>query len=91
MRVSHPMDAGQTFCDGLNAVEILLSAACDHYEKTAPTVAAHCNDLYIRIQDGAAVAVTGVVFAPWYAGIASGLAACGCVLGMCQLFGFDVG
>jgi hypothetical protein len=40
---------------------------------------------------GAAVAVTGAVFAPWYAGLVFGLAACGCVLGMAELFGYDIG
>lgn len=28
-----------------------LTAACDHYEKTAPTVRDHCDDLYIRINE----------------------------------------
>jgi hypothetical protein len=28
-----------------------LTAACDRYEKTAPTVHAHCDDLYIRINE----------------------------------------
>jgi hypothetical protein len=28
-----------------------LTNACDRYEKTAPTVHAHCDDLYIRISE----------------------------------------
>lgn len=28
-----------------------LTEACDHYEKTAPVVRDHCDDLYIRINE----------------------------------------
>jgi hypothetical protein len=28
-----------------------LTEACDRYERTSPTVHAHCDDLYIRINE----------------------------------------
>jgi len=61
MQVSHPCDAGQAFCDGIGQVENFLTAACDHYERSAPTVADHCNGLYIRIQDGLPVTVREIM------------------------------
>jgi hypothetical protein len=30
-----------------------LTEACERYEKTAPTVAAHCDDLFIRMNEAA--------------------------------------
>jgi hypothetical protein len=33
------------------AILRFLTNACDHYEKTAPTVHAYCDDLYTRMQD----------------------------------------
>jgi len=36
-----------------DAVRAFLTAAADRYEKTAPTVAAWCNDLYIRLDEAA--------------------------------------
>jgi hypothetical protein len=40
---------------------------------------------------GFAVSAAGVVFAPWYAGLVFAGAAGGCVIGMAELFGYDVG
>jgi hypothetical protein len=28
-----------------------LAEACEHYERTAPTVAAYCNGLYVRLSE----------------------------------------
>ena len=56
-----PADAGNDFINGLGKVELFLTDACQHYEQTAPTVADHCNDLYIRIQDGSPVTVREIM------------------------------
>lgn len=40
---------------------------------------------------GAVFAVFGAAFAPWYAGLVFAGAAGGCVIGMAELFGYDVG
>jgi len=42
--------AAEEFRLALNRVtEGFIPEAVEHYEKTAPTVAAHCDDLYIRL------------------------------------------
>lgn len=35
----------------LDTYRAMLTEACRRYERTAPTVAAHCDDLYIRINE----------------------------------------
>jgi hypothetical protein len=40
-----------TAADFLNGTFAFLTAACAHYEKTAPTVRDHCDELYRRMVD----------------------------------------
>ncbi len=54
-------DARNTFVDAIEKVELFLTDSCNHYEKTAPTVAAHCDELYIRIQQGSPVTLREIL------------------------------
>ena len=38
----------------INGIQLFLTECCEQYEKSAPTVDAYCNDLYIRINENPA-------------------------------------
>lgn len=56
-----PFHASQAFLTSIDKVSEFLTDACKHYEKTAPTVAAHCDEMYIRISDGSPVTVREII------------------------------
>lgn len=48
-----PAIPGNSLVPAIDAFCRRLELACAHYEKSAPTVAEHCNDLFIRINERA--------------------------------------